>query len=366
MAYEALASLAIPMAAEIVGNRTGTFVIIGSGDRSALTALPVFESQAELLATRLETVNTMKDLDGLKYPEPGAEPSSALASLATVGSVINAAASLVALFRVDDTFVVKDETPDVRAVYSLVAKWMKRMKVTVYYPDAMAPGLFAAISTSDVHKKLTAVVAALDTLWATNFQRMSDNERATTEAATEQARIENSEKASKDIAALRTERARGTTTADRRRAIDELIEERQADVLDETVLNDARKTVAALRSYLDANKQYLALIDRVLKAGDAYITAITTAEAGATAPLAALIAAERLRAVYLAAQQPYAVEVGVVRLAGTRREHRNFFGTSVSFSGGLVVSYRVFDAKTGELLASDTLSHVNPLKKLEQ
>jgi hypothetical protein len=53
-------------------------------------------------------------------------------------------------------------------------------------------------------------------------------------------------------------------------------------------------------------------------------------------------------------------------LSGTRKEHRNFFGTSLSFSGGVVVSYRVFEAETGRLLASDTLSLVMPFAKAKE
>lgn len=94
---------------------------------------------------------------------------------------------------------------------------------------------------------------------------------------------------------------------------------------------------------------------------------MTTAGTANTAPLTALVAAERLRALYTA--QPsttWAIEVGVVRLAGTRKEHRNFFGTSVKFSGGVVVSYRAFNAATGKLVASDTVSHVSPLRRSEK
>jgi hypothetical protein len=368
MAYEAFAAIAKPIADAIVQNRPdGTFIIIGNGDRSALMALPVFESQADLLAKRLADVHNLQTNSALKFPEPGSEPSSALAGLATVGAFLNAATSLVALFRVDDTFVIKDETPDMRAIYSVIAKLVTENKGKVYYPDAMAPNLFDDVSTSEVHKKLARVLAELDKLWATHFQRIADNDRATKALAAEEAKIEKSEKAEKDIAALTAERARPATTAARKKEIDTLIAAKQKDILDESVLIEAQKTVASLRAYLEANKAYIALLDRVLKSGDEYITAMTKADAGTTAPFAALVAADRLRSLYKKAlPKTYAIEIGVVRLSGTRREHRNFFGTSVAFSGGVVASYRVFSPSTGELLASDTVHHIKPLKKLEQ
>ena len=369
MAYETVNGLARPIADAIVRGRDhGTYIIIGSGDRSALTALSVFEGQADLLTKRLNDVNAMKDKDALAYPKAGSEASSfGLTDLTTAGAFINAAASLVSLFRVDDTFVVKDETPDVRAVYSVVAREIStHVGSTVYYPDAMAPKLFDDLATSDVQKKLTGIVNELDKLWTTYFLRMTDNERATKEATEDEGKIESSEKATKDIAALKTERARPTTTSARKKEIDQLIAEKQKAVLDDTVLNTLRKSAAALRAYLEANKKYIGLLDRVLKSGDDYIAAMTTAGTATTAPITALISAEHLRQTYKGQlDKTWAIEVSVVRLAGTRKEHRNFFGTSVKFSGGVVVSYRVFNAATGQLVASDTVSQVSPLKKLE-
>lgn len=269
MAYEALDALAKPIADAIVAGATadtkppanavgagakagttapataGTFVIIGTSDRSALLALPVFESQAELLTKRLKDVNDMKDGEGLAYPSAGSTASSfGLASLTTAGAFINAAATLVSLFRADDTFVVKDETPDARAVYSVVAREIAKSKGDVYYPDAMAPNLFDGLINSSVHKKLTAVVMALDSLWATHFLRMADSERATKEAEQAEGKIAGSEKASKEIAALKIERARPTTTAVRKAEIDQLIADKSKAVLDDTVANDLRKSAA--------------------------------------------------------------------------------------------------------------------------
>jgi hypothetical protein len=369
MAYETVNALAKPIADAVVkGHAEETYIIIGSGDRSSLTALPVFEGQADLLTKRLNDVNAMKDKDGLAYPKADSEASSfGLTDLTTAGAFINAAASLVSLFRVDDTFVVKDETPDARAVYSVIAREITANKGAVYYPDAMAPSLFDDLTNSKVHQKLTGIVTALDGLWSTYFLRMADNERAAKAADEAEGKIASSEKAVKEIATLKTERARPTTSAARRKEIDQLIEEKQKAVLDDTLLNDLRKSAAALRAYLEANKKYIALLDRVLKSGDDYIAAMTTAGTATTAPITALISAERLRALYTAhPDKTWAIEVGVVRLAGTRKEHRNFFGTNVKFSGGVVVSYRVFNAKTGQMVASDTLSQVSPLTKLEK
>lgn len=368
MAYEAFSVLAQPIADAIVKDRwKGRFIIIGSGDRSALTSLPVFESQATLLIKRLADVNDLQNNVSLKFPEAGSQPSSALGALASAGAFLNAATSLVSLFRVDDSYVIKDETPDVRALYSVIARLVKAAGGTVYYPDAMAPSLFDDVSTSEVHRKLAGILAELDKLWATRFQRMAEHDRATKALAEEEGKIEKSEKASKEIVALTSERARATTSAARRKDIDTLIAASRQEVLGENVLIDARTAVASLGAYLAANAKYLALLDQVLKSGDEYVTAMTKADPGTTAPLAALIGADRLRRLYTTAlKTTFAIEIGVVRLSGTRREHRNFFGTSVAFSGGVVASYRVFNPETGELLASDTVSHVSKLKKMEQ
>jgi hypothetical protein len=133
------------------------------------------------------------------------------------------------------------------------------------------------------------------------------------------------------------------------------------------VLNKKEKFVASLKAFVDANDKYMTAIEAVTKSGTEYLATLTKADAATTSPLAALISADRLRGIYQKdLDHTYAVELGVERLAGTRQEQSNFFGTSLKFSGGVVVSYRVFEAKTGALLASDTLSRVKPFAKPQE
>ena len=79
------------------------------------------------------------------------------------------------------------------------------------------------------------------------------------------------------------------------------------------------------------------------------MAAMTKSDVTTTSPLMALISADRLRQVYKEKPSTFAIQLGVQKLSGTRKEHTNFFGTSVSFSGGVVVSYRVFEAPSGKL-----------------
>src|SRR5207237_9564688 len=109
----------------------------------------------------------------------------------------------------------------------------------------------------------------------------------------------------------------------------------------------------------------IALIEAVVKAGDDYLAAMTKSDATSTSPLLALMTAERLRGVYrdhLSAA--YAVQLSIQKLSGSRKEHTNFFGTSLSFSGGVVASYRVFEATTGKLVASETVPVIKPFTKV--
>jgi hypothetical protein len=373
-AYEALQTLAPAIAAEIVKERNeGVFVILGATDRTALTALSVFEAQAILTRTRLDELQRLKTHDALAVPTATSEPQSPMEALALAAPVINLATGLIGLFRVDDKYVVKDETPDLRAVYGSVAKAMQAEKREIYFPEAMAPGLFA--TSSKAQDTLNGIGKSLQDLWLTYFDRVAKGAAQTKVAEDLATEIKDAETAAmlkNEIKQHQEDLKNPATTPARAKELAALIAQKEkaipaGAITDPSLLSAKRKHLAAAKAFLESNATYVALLDKVLKAGDEYIAAMTKSDATSTAPLAALIAAERLRDVYTKSlKTTYAVELGVHRLSGTRKEHRNFFRTSLSFSGGVVVSYRVFQAETGRLLASDTLSRVMPFAKAKE
>jgi len=373
-AYEAVQILAKTVADKILTGRTdGTFVILSSADKSALASLSVFDTQVGLIIKRLVETNNLKNSDSLKLPDEVSAPSAALTSFAMLGPAINAATSLVSLFKVDDKFVPKDETANLRAVYAALAVHLQGNGRTVYYPEVMPPYMLE-VAPSDVQKKLDDVTAALDTLWATYFARQQDKTKATKLADDTDGVLKKAALAAKlraEIAAIDKELMENPTPA-RRRALLAQKREKEAAIpgdaiTDTTVLNNKRKYLALLKAFIESNDDYIALLESVLKAGNDYVATMTKADATTMAPIAALISTERLRRAYRAnLDKTYAVDVSVERLTGTRKERTRFFGSSLSFSGGVVLSYRVFAANTGALLVSDAVSLVRPFTKVQE
>lgn len=373
-AYEAVRDAAATIAQGIVKDHPNdsVYVILGTGDVTAQTGLSVFEAQTDLIKKRLETIDKFKTAEGMMLPKEGSGEPSAAAALALAGPAINAVTGLISLFKVDDKFVPKDETADLPAVYGAVAAQMQGHG-TIYYPEIMPAHLFEA--TSPVQARLTTVVDALDTLRATYYSRLAHKAKATKLAA------EADDAIKVGVATLKTLdeidaidkkiAAPGTSPADIKNlkaSKEEKLKSIPADAIrDKTALNDKRKFLGALKNFIDANDKYIALLEPVLKAGDDYMAAMTKSDVTTTSPLMALITADRLRRVYT--EKPastFAIQLGVQKLSGTRKEHTNFFGTSVSFSGGVVVSYRVFEASSGRLIASDTVSVVKPFTKVRE
>jgi len=378
-AYEAVRDAAATIAAGIVTGSPAdkVYVILGTGDTTALAGLSVFEAQASLIKKRLLDIDHLKDDPGMTVPTEESGPQSFAAALALAGPAINAVTGLVSLFKVDDKFMSKDETPDLPALYGAVAAQMRTHgAVSIYYPEIMPAHLFEA--QSPVQATLTEVVDALDKLRGTYFSRLADRAKGTKLAADADDKIAKAPgaiKAREEITAIEKQiNALGTSPADvkRKKALEALKAEKlklipEGAIDDETLLDDKKKYRGALKSFIDANERYIALLEPVLKAGDEYMAAMTKSDVTSTSPLMALITAERLRRVYT--EKPattYAVQVGLQKLSGSRKEHTNFFGTSVSFSGGVVVSYRVFEASSGKLIASETVPIVKPFTKVRE
>lgn len=240
---------------------------------------------------------------------------------------------------------------------------------SIYYPEVMST-VFAG--KPSVETTLEDIEAALDTLTTTYFTRVD----LKTEAATAGEKVDSEitaahalraalEAINKELANPQTKEARKAVLRKQKAEKEKAIA--ASAIPDDTILADKEKYQANLKSFIEANDKYMTAIESVTRAGNDYVAAMTTADRTTTAPLAALIAADRLRAIYLAdLGHTYAIDLGVERLAGTRKEHSNFFGTSLGFSGGVVASYRVFQAGTGKLLASDTLSLVKPFAKAKE
>jgi hypothetical protein len=372
--YASVIELAPDIAKAIVeGREEGVFVILGPADRHALTALSAFETQATLTKNGLDALEKLKTSDALKVPTGGSSALAAPAALALAGPAINLATGLIGLFRVDDKFVVKDETPDLRAIYGAVAQRMRAVKREIYFPEAMAPGLFK--TSSALQDTLNAIAKLLQDLWFTRFDRVAKTDQQAKVAEPLATEIKNGETATSlanEIKQHQEELKKPSTTVARTKELKALIAQKEkaipaGAITDPSLLGDKRKHLAAVKAFLEVNGAYVALLDKVLKAGDEYIAALTKGDATGTAPLAALIAAERLRDVYTKnLPKAYAVELSIQRLSGTRKEHRNFFGTSLSFSGGVVASYRVFEAQSGRLLAADIVHSVTPFAKAKE
>jgi hypothetical protein len=375
LAYKAVDTMATEVASAITKKIPGTdttFIILSTSDVTSLTSLSVFETQADLITKRLDDINKLKDEQGMKVPKVAGGPQSALAAMGLIGPSINALTSLISLFRVEDKYAIGNETPNLRAVYGALGG---KLTGTVYFPEVVPAYLFD--TPSPVQTTLDKVTKALDNLRTTYFSRLADKTTVTGGIATQEKNIAAAKKLLDEIAAINKELAALTNTASQRQRRD-VLEKQTAEktaalpdgIKDTTILAERERLAGEQKLFLEANDKYLTVLEAVLKAGDEYIASMTKTDATTTAPLLSLVAAERLRRLYKpdkqVAEKTYAIEMTVEKLSGTRKEHRSFLGTSLSFSGGVVASYRVFQASTGKLIVSGTAVAREPFTKVKE
>lgn len=361
---------------------SGVFVIYGPADANNLAALSVFEMQAGIQEKRLKDLDAVKDQIGVTVPkEKRVADFSAIGAIGMIGPALSAFSSLVSLFKVDDAFYPKDESVDMAAIYGAVAdQLLSHRAEAVYYPDLMPASLFED-KTSDVKNKLDGVSAALDKLRATYFDRLRLRAIASKSAADLDSTIKAGEAAIKTLAEIKALQEQidslGRTPAQRAKALKlkAQIDEKKKSIkpgaiTDEAVLDQKRDTLEEVKRFSALNDSYIAVIEPVLKAGDDYLSAMVKPDANAVTPLVALMRAEKLRRLYsVRPQKTYALQLSVQKLSGTRKQHSNFFGTSVTFSGGVVVSYLEFavtraDGLPGGAITSSGIVHmVEPFVK---
>jgi hypothetical protein len=363
-AYEAVHEAAATIAQSIRNGRApnSVYVILSANDANNIAGLSVFEAQAALIGNRLESIDGLKTSSALRLPTLVSEQTEgAEEALGLLGPAVTALTGLVGLFKVDDKYVPKDESPDLPAFYGAVAAQLQGYG-TIYYPEIMPANLFE--DASPVQATLMYVSSDLDKLRATYYSRLADKNTAT--KATLDADAATKTKA--EIDAINKQLADPTISAAKKKELETSRQGKLNSILSDAVkdapLDNLKKYSALLKKYLDDNDKYIALLEAVLKSGDDYIGGMTKSDASSTSPLLNLIAAERVRRIYRTAQPTaYALQLSVQRLSGTRREHTNFFGTSLSFSGGVVASYRLFAANSGILVASQTVQVIKPFTK---
>jgi len=289
LAYRAADKAADQIAAAIrtalAGQTPSRIVFLSVKEVTNIALLQAFDQQATLL---LDQVSQLQIPGGIPRPCPegGAEGPRALA-LAPPGVAIDAALTLLRLFKTDRTLVGEDVTLDDFAIVALLVGKLNGIDIVYppsYFPDAFGSGVVAA-----VYDKFNKLAQAQSTV--ANVQDR--------------------------IAAKKQEIADRKTQAGKDKACAAMLD------ADAARLEEFANKVSVFKEALSEVN-----------------TALTkTSDQSGMALIQSLVLAERLAT---RMQGAFLLQVKPIAAGGTTHTSTNIFGTSFSFSGGAIVSYVLY------------------------
>lgn len=349
MAYRALAEAAGAIATKVIC-KDGPVLIHSAADVAAIHTLGAFEAQIQILEQRLTSIINTNNDPNLKEPKP-IGPSAALEALGLVGPAITAVTNLISLFKVDDTFVPKDEVVDSGALVGLVANALAPACQTVYYSESMPPRLLAP--TTGIASKVMSITNLLDKLHGIVLQRTADKTVADTHMDETKKKIDRNStvialrKAILDLNAklkeLKDPKGKDKDAAEKlQKALKEKEDSMPSDAEDysEDTLKGFKSRLVLLTAWRANLDKYLAVLEPTVKGGDDLMATLVRADQIGSSAMILLIRAERLRDLLSERRKnTYSLQLSVQKFGGTRWQHSNFLGTSVAFSGGTVASF---------------------------
>jgi len=292
-AYRAAETAATAIAEAVLKKSPQKVVVFSAKEMNDITFWQSFLQQATVLQNQLAAPT----LPPLFADNPGqcAPPKTARGVPPAVRTVpplmaIDAALQLLSLFKVDRTVKGADVTLDDFAIAALVGGKLAAAKISVAYPPSYYPGAFAPSSAPRTTQALATLTQRRQTLidFSTNIDTKKQQiaQRSTQEQ----------QQACKD---------------------------RYAE--DIALLDNLQTRVKTSIGLLDA------FFAGILKAD---------AQSGVTL-LQTLIAAEQLSTTF---QSAHTLQLKPVAAGGATMTTTNIFGSKISFSGGVVISYMLFDS----------------------
>jgi hypothetical protein len=358
-AYKALDQVATKIASNVNCQTGEKLMIYSESQLNSLLALQAFEQQLKLLSER---VKQAADVALPTEPTEFAPSSPGLVTgIALVGPAIQAVVDLISLFRTDVEITNKDI---VLAENALVAAVVGKMRVArsssdakciLYYPAAYPPNLL--LSASEISDKLTAIgadysriVTKLLLLQDAKAKANSEGEKQAKAAADAKGKAE---KLKAEIGEIE-KKIKAETNPAKKKKLEEEKDKKQGE-LNKTE-SDAEKAQNLKQLWKDYENKvdFLAKDLQAAKAAmDTFREALLKQEGdSAQTLLTRLLRAEKLRTAI--GQANSTLQLQVQKASGSVVTRKGLFrGTRVSYSGGAIASYLLYN-QDGSVLKSGT------------
>jgi hypothetical protein len=285
------------------------------------------------------------------------QPADRDFAAAAVGPAIDAAMTLLALFKTDTTVQGVTLTGDDLAFQALLADALQRVcnGVVIYQPayyigtivegDGSTTALLA-----DLVSTRNSVAAAI----ASSQGQVDSDAKAIAAAQKELEQLKSTrEDIQKQIATLEKQLAHPPPPPAKAKTLKQSIEKMKVDLADnEKAAAAANGTVAARKASTDAQSAFVVKAKAFVDSVDSLNAALGKADDSGYGLLNRLLRAESLAT--RAGANARFIAVRFVSLGANNITKKNFFSTSISFSGGNVAAYYLMD-NVGVVLKAGTL-----------